>query len=177
MTWPIVQVHSTSKMKLHCYDQFKKVRFMKKLDRTTMLLIVQVWSMSKSELNYHDWSDKLRSITKYRDENDVTFIKVWSPQNTILNYQDWIDSIRSMMKTSQDNDVINLTSPLYAENETQLLWLIQWDIVYDEDQIGQQHDWSYRCSLHRKWNWIAMTNQTRCSLSWKAYKTTIWSIV
>lgn len=40
-----------------------------------------------------------------------------------------------MMKTRQDNDMINHTILLYAKNETELLWLNQWDMVYDEEQI------------------------------------------
>ena len=45
------------------------------------------------------------------------------------------------MKTRQNNDVTNCTSPLYAENETELLWSIWEGMVYDKDQIGQRREW------------------------------------
>ena len=33
---------------------------------------------------------------------------------------------------------------VYAENETELLWLIGLSLIYDENQTGQRHDRSYR---------------------------------
>ena len=36
-----------------------------------------------------------------------------------------------MMKTRQDNDVIDLTSVVYIENETELPWLIRPSVVCD----------------------------------------------
>lgn len=52
-------------------------------------------------------------------------MQVWSSHNTILNNQDWSDSVRSFMKARQDKDVIDGTSPLYIENEIELLRLIR----------------------------------------------------
>ena len=34
------------------------------------------------------------------------------------------------MKTSQDNDVTNHIGAVYAENNTELPWLIKLDVVY-----------------------------------------------
>lgn len=53
-------------------------------------------------------------------------------------------------KTRQDNDVTDLPRAVYTKNEIELLRLIILDAVYDENQIRQQHDRSYRCSIHRK---------------------------
>ena len=52
-----------------------------------------------------------------------------------------------MMKMRQDNDVTDLVGPLYVENETELSWLIQHDMVYGGDQTRQWRDWSYKCDL------------------------------
>ena len=44
--------------------------------------------------------------------------------------------MRFMTKTRQDNDRIDRAGLLYAENKTELSWLIQSSTIYDEDQIG-----------------------------------------
>ena len=46
-------------------------------------------------------------------------------QNTILNSEDRSNNVRYMTKTRQDNDLIDHTSMLYVENETELSWLIR----------------------------------------------------
>ena len=51
-----------------------------------------------------------------------------------------------MMKTRQDNNEIDRTIVVYAENEIELSRLIRPSAVLDEDQTGQQHDRSYKCS-------------------------------
>ena len=43
-----------------------------------------------------------------------------------------------MMKMRQNNDMTHHISLLYTENETELLWTIWRDTVYDEDQTRQQ---------------------------------------
>ena len=52
--------------------------------------------------------------------------------------------------------MINLTGAVYVENETELLWPIQKGVFNDENKIEQWRDWSYKCNLWRKWNWIVM---------------------
>lgn len=54
-----------------------------------------------------------------------------------------------VMKTRQYNDVTHCTSVVYAENETQLLWLIESNGVFDENQTGKWRDELYRCGLHQ----------------------------
>ena len=38
----------------------------------------------------------------------------------------------------------------HVKNETKLSWPIGIGAKCDENQIGQQRDWSYRCGLHKK---------------------------
>lgn len=66
---------------------------------------------------------------------------------------------------------------LYVEYETELLWLIGEGMVYNKEKIGQQRDWSYRCSLHWNQNRIIMTDRIKCGLSWKVDKTMMWPII
>lgn len=46
------------------------------------------------------------------------------------------------MKKRHDNDVTDCISVIYVENDTEFLWSIRLSVDYDEDQIGQLHDWS-----------------------------------
>ena len=46
--------------------------------------------------------------------------------------------------------MINHTGAFYTENDIELSQLIGLGVVYDENQIGQRCDISYRCDLHRK---------------------------
>ena len=82
-----------------------------------------------------------------------------------------------MTKTRQYNDVTDRTGPLYTKIETKLLWPIRRGIVYGEDQIGQWHDWFYRCDLCRNQNWIIMTDKTKCDQSRKPDRITMWLMV
>ena len=50
----------------------------------------------------------------------------------------------TMMKTRHDNNITKHIRAIYAKNETQLLHPIELSAVCDENQIGQQHDLSYR---------------------------------
>ena len=99
-----------------------------------MWLILSVRFMLKLELNYHEWSDKMWFITKSRQDNDVT--DCTSVIFVVPNYQDWLNNVWCMSKMRQYNDVIDRISMLYIENKTEILWLIQWGTVYEEDQIG-----------------------------------------
>lgn len=81
--------------------------------------------------------------------------------------------MRSMTKTRKYNDMIDCIGLLYVENETKLLWLIRWCMVYDVDQTGQQRDWSYRCGR----NLTIITDQRRCGQSRKPNMTIMRQIV
>ena len=61
---------------------------------------------------------------------------------------------------------------VYVEIETELLGLIWLSVVCDENQIGQWLELSYRYGLHRKQNWVVVTDQTRYGLWWKLDSTT-----
>ena len=50
----------------------------------------------------------------------------------MLNYYDWSDRVSNVMKTKQDYDVIDRTGIIYAENETQLSWLIKSGAIWDK---------------------------------------------
>ena len=47
---------------------------------------------------------------------------------------------------------------IYTENDTELMLPIESGADCDENQIGQLHDWSYRCGLHQKQNWAVVTD-------------------
>lgn len=53
-----------------------------------------------------------------------------------MNYQDLYDGVRSVMKIRQDNDVTNGKSATYVKNKTEMLWLIEPDIIWDKNQLG-----------------------------------------
>ena len=53
---------------------------------------------------------------------------------------DWSSQVQFVRKVIQDNDMTDRTSAVYIENEIELSWLIGLGAVYDENQIGQQHD-------------------------------------
>ena len=50
-----------------------------------------------------------------------------------LNYHDWLDKMRSIMKNKEDNKVTDRTGVIFAQQDTELLRLIRWGTVYDED--------------------------------------------
>lgn len=54
------------------------------------------------------------------------------------------------MKTKQDNDVVDCSGAIYTKNDTELLCSIGLKIDYDENQVGQRHDQTYKCSLRQK---------------------------
>ena len=49
------------------------------------------------------------------------------------NRQYLSDRVWFMMKTRQDNDITDCTGVIYAKNDDELLWLIEQDVVYDEN--------------------------------------------
>lgn len=63
-----------------------------------------------------------------------------------------------MTKTRQDNDVIDWNGAIYAEIETKLSWPIELGVVCYDNKTRQQHDRSYKCAQHQKWNWVVMTD-------------------
>ena len=71
-----------------------------------------------------------------------------------------MDQVRSMLKNKQDNDLIDRIGVVYTKNEIELLLSIGSSTVYDENQIGQRSDWSYRCGLHWKQILVVVTHQT-----------------
>lgn len=56
-----------------------------------------------------------------------------------------------MLKTRQDNNVTDHISLVYTETKIELSGPIWSSSVYDENQIGQWYDRSYRCDLRQKW--------------------------
>ena len=57
-----------------------------------------------------------------------------------------------MTKTKQANDMIDNRGVVYAKNETKLLWPIKPGMVYEKNKTRQQHNRSYKWSLHQKQN-------------------------
>ena len=47
--------------------------------------------------------------------------------------------------------MIDCIGASYVKIGFELSWSIRKDGVYHEKQIGQQHDWSYRCDHRRIW--------------------------
>ena len=78
-----------------------------------------------------------------------------------------------MKKVKLDNDVTDHIGLVYTKIETKLWAPIWLDEVYDENQIGQWPDQSYRYNLRRKRYWAVMINWIGCDLWWKPDKTTM----
>ena len=87
---------------------------------------------------------------KTRHDNDVTDHTMQSTSKMKLNCWDLYDWVQSVMKTKQYYVVIDHTGAVYTKNETELSWPIRLSVIRDENQIEQQHDWSYRCDLRQK---------------------------
>ena len=104
-------------------------------------------------------------------------VKVWFTPKKKLSYHDQSDWVQPVMIIRQDNDVTDCIGLVCSKTESKLLGFIWLGIVYDENQTGQQLDWSYRYGLRRKWNWLIVINRIGCNLWKKPYKTTTWSIV
>lgn len=88
-----------------------------------------------------------------------------------------------LQKNREHNDMTDHIGVTYVKNETKLSWPIGIGAKCDENHIGQQRDWSYRCGpsckrdLCSKQNWVIMTNQSGCHLLRKLDRTTTWSII
>ena len=50
----------------------------------------------------------------------------------------------------ESNHVIGRRGAMCAENYIKISWPIKLAIIYDENQIGQWHDQSYKCGLRKK---------------------------
>ena len=94
-----------------------------------------------------------------------------------LSYHDQSDLVWYVIKNRQDNDVTNCIGLIYAEIETKLTGSIWSSAVYDENKIGQWHDWSYRCILCQKRNWTILTDWIGCHQRQKQDKTILLPIV
>ena len=52
-----------------------------------------------------------------------------------------------MTKTTLGNDMTNSVGVVYTENETKLSWPIRLGVIYDEKDVRQLHNRSYRYDL------------------------------
>ena len=70
--WPIVQVRSTQKTKLSCYDARTECHLWRKQNRTTTWLIVQVRFKHKTIINFRDRLHQVPTVTNSKYDNYVT---------------------------------------------------------------------------------------------------------
>ena len=66
---------------------------------------------------------------------------------------------------------------IFVEYDIELSISIGQRTVYDEDEIREWCDWSYKYALHKKQNRTFMTNPTWYGLSEKFNMTMMWLIV
>ena len=64
-----------------------------------------------------------------------------------LSYHELSDQVWFVTKTRQNKDVIDHTSTVYVENETELSWSIRPGAIYYENEIEQWRDWSYKTMM------------------------------
>ena len=64
-----------------------------------------------------------------------------------MNCHDQLDQVQFVMKAKENNNVTNCTIAVYAKNSVELSWPIRPSANYDENQIDELRDWSYRCGL------------------------------
>lgn len=50
-----------------------------------------------------------------------------------LSYLDRLDQLQFVMKTRQDIDMIDRIGMIFVENDTELSWLYEPGVVYDEN--------------------------------------------
>lgn len=79
-------------------------------------------------------------------------VQVWSMTKMKFNCHVQSDKMWSIMKIRHDNDVTDYTSVISIEYDNQLSRLIRQCVVYDEDEIRQRYDQSYRSVLCQKRN-------------------------
>lgn len=70
-----------------------------------------------------------------------------STMKTKLNCCGQSNKVQYITKMRQDNAMTNPIGMVYAKNEVELSLPIRQGMIYDEDNIGQLCDRSYRCEL------------------------------
>ena len=120
-------------------------------DKTTTWPLVYIYSTLKMKLKSHDWFDKVRCKMKLDRTTMWLIVKVRSMPKSKLNYDYRSSKMQSIMKSKHDNDVIDRASVISVKYDTKLSRPNRQCAIYDEDEIGQRRDWSYRCILY--WNW------------------------
>ena len=70
----------------------------------------------------------IRNDNNETDRTSLPYVK----NETKRNCHDLLEMEGSMKMSRQDNDMIDHTSPLYAEKEIELTWLIWQNMEYDE---------------------------------------------
>ena len=68
------------------------------------------------------------------------------------------------MKSRQENNMINHIVAVYVKNDTKLSWPIKSGEIYNENQIGQRHDRSYKyglCQKKKKLNYRDLSDQVQ----------------
>ena len=96
----------------------------------------------------------------------LLIVHVRSMSKSKLNYHYQSIRMRSITKTKQDNYMIDYTSVISVEYNTEVSRKIGLCAVYDEDEIGQWRDRLYRCDLCRIRYLSIKTYQIMCGL-WK----------
>ena len=144
---------------------------------------IMTWPIYRFGLR-QNWNWTIRTYLIWCDlwwkPNKITMwstIQVWSAPKMKLSFRDRSNQVSCVMKTRQDSNVTDLTCAVYDENDIELSRLIGSGDDNDGNQIEQLCDWLYNCSLHRKWNWVVVTNHINCSLWCKLDKTTTWLII
>lgn len=78
----------------------------------------------------------------------LLIVQVQSTSKMKQNCHDRSGRVQTMTKTTFGNDMTDYKGVGYVENKTKKLWPIGQSMIYDENNIGQRRDQSYRCSLH-----------------------------
>ena len=146
--WSVVQVRSMPKMKLSCHDWSNRLQFVMKtkwdsdvIDRKGVVYAKKWnWAVVTNWIRYDLWW-KPNSVTTW------PIIEVRFILKTKLSFHDRLDWVWSIIKTRQDNNVKGCNGAIYAKNDIELSWSIESGADCDKNQIGQLHDWSYRCGL------------------------------
>ena len=76
-----------------------------------------------------------------------SIVQVRSMPKMKLSYHELSDQVWFVTKTRQNKDVIDHTSTVYVENETELSWSIRPGAIYYENEIEQWRDWSYKTMM------------------------------
>lgn len=95
----------------------------------------------------------------------------------ILTCWNLSDQVRFMIRPDKTTMWLIIYYMVYVEIEIELSQPFELSTVCYENQIRQGHDWSYRCGLHQKRNYVIINYSSGCNLWWKSHRTTTWSIV